>query len=75
MTHVPTSYIITFYVVIPCLSVFKIAFHWWFDIIDATYSVEQSKQRTGSQAAAWRRHVSQFDPDIPPGIISLHGGQ
>lgn len=25
-----------------------------------TYSVEQSKQCTGSQTAAWRPHVSQF---------------
>lgn len=42
---------------------------------DATYSVEQSKQSAGSQTAAWSSHVSQFYPDIPPGIEGLHGGQ
>lgn len=31
-----------------------------YDITGATYSVEQSKQRAGSQTAAWRAHVSQF---------------
>lgn len=41
-----------------CFTVYAI--HWWDDITGATYSVEQSKQRTGSQTAAWRAHVSQF---------------
>lgn len=50
-------------------------FHWCFDRTGATYCVEQSKQRTGSQTTAWRPHVSQFQPDIPPGIISLHQSQ
>lgn len=40
-----------------------------------TYSVEEPKEHTGSQAAAGRAHVGQLQPDVPPGIISLQGGQ
>lgn len=59
-----------------CCSVIVImTFNWWFDRSGATYSVEQSKQRTGSQTTAWRLHVSQFNPDITPRIISLHQSQ
>lgn len=44
-------------------------------ITDATYSVEQSKQCASSQTTAWRPHVSQFYPHIPPWIVGLHGCQ
>lgn len=50
-------------------------FQWWFVATGATYSVEQPEQRTGSQTAAWWRHVGQFEPAVPPGIVGLHGGQ
>lgn len=40
-----------------------------------TYGVEQSEQSAGAQAAARGQHVGQFEPDVPPGIISLHQGQ
>lgn len=40
----------------------------------STYSVEQSEQSAGSQAAAWGLHVRQFQPDVAFGVISLHQG-
>lgn len=39
------------------------------------YGVEQSEQSAGAQAAARGLHVGQFQPDVSPGIISLHQGQ